>query len=150
MATTYIVNGHLGTIYLSQLDPDIITEICPTCGDWDTIIGRFDSNSVEDAADAAISAYKNSVAFLPTPADLAVYVDGHFVHSYKYADLMDMWDEVEDAFTEEHLRLYGKLLQENCHKGCEFKNEAIDLMVSKRDEYIKDYSFILDAMGENR
>jgi hypothetical protein len=149
MATTYIVNGHLGTIYLSQLDPDIITEICPTCGDWDNIIGEFDSRSIEDAANAAILAYENDVAFLPTPADLAC-VDGYPAYPYEYADLKDMWDEVEDAFTEEHLRRYGELLQKNCHRGCEFKDEAIDLMVSRRDEYIKDYSFILDAMGENR
>ena len=149
MATTYIVNGHLGTIYLSQLDPDIITEICPTCGDWDNIIGEFDSRSIEDAANAAILAYENDVAFLPTPADL-MCVDGYPAYPYEYADLKDMWDEVEDAFTEENLRRYGELLQKNCHKGCEFKDEAIDLMVSKRDEYIKGYSFILDAMGENR
>lgn len=149
MATTYIVNGHLGTFYLSQLDPDIITEICPTCGDWDTIVGEFDDRSIEDAANAAILAYENDVAFLPTPADLTC-VDGYPEYPYEYADLKDMWDEVEDAFTEEHLRRYGELLQKNCHKGCEFKDEAIDLMVSKRDEYIKDYSFILDAMGENR
>lgn len=149
MATTYIVNGHLGTIYLSQLDPDIITEICPTCGDWDSIIGEFDDRSIEDAANAAILAYENDVAFLPTPADL-MCVDGYPEYPYEYADLKDMWDEVEDAFTEEHLRRYGELLQKNCHKGCKFKDEAIDLMVSKRDEYIKDYSFILDAMGENR
>lgn len=63
MAKTYIVSGHLGGMYLSCDDPDLITEPCGSCGDSDWICGEFDDGDPREAAEELWRAYLGDYRF---------------------------------------------------------------------------------------
>ena len=63
MAKTYIVNGHLGGMYLSQMDPEDIMEPCETCGDNDWICGELDDEDPREVAEELWRAYLEDYRF---------------------------------------------------------------------------------------
>ena len=52
----HLVEGHLGSYYISTKDPDYIEEICPKCNDYDEILTSWD-NSQKNARTNAIVKY---------------------------------------------------------------------------------------------
>lgn len=132
MATTYIVSGHLGGMYLSQGNPDDIQEFCEQCGDCDWIVGEFDTeDAVGDIANKAVLCYANNWMFLPEEADLKEY-------SYTLPELQDMWEEVEEAFSEKELSEW--------FENMKFADDVTAYVLAHRNDYISEYSFIKEAM----
>lgn len=132
----YIVEGHLGTWYLSNENIRDIERVCEQCGDWDTVVGQVNLHE-PNAAEILLDAYA-SYQILPEEEDLTYY-------TYSNQELQDMWEKVEDAFSKERVVAFGEMLQRaSC--GMELSDEIIDDMVSKSDEYIKKYRFLLDAI----
>lgn len=64
MATTYIVEGHLGGMYISQSSPDDIEWPCSSCGDSDIIVDEFDSTDENDVVRALIEAFRDTIAWV--------------------------------------------------------------------------------------
>lgn len=132
MATTYIVEGHLGGMYLSQEDPEVIQEFCEQCGDCDWIVGEFDSeDSAENIADIATFCYVDYWVHLPMKEDVKDY-------PYTLPELEEMIETVEEAFSEDALRSWFNEM--------EFSKEVADAAIARREEYIANYSFIREAM----
>lgn len=132
----YIVEGHLGTWYLSNENIEDIERVCEQCGDWDTVVGRVNT-CAPNAAEVLLDAYA-AYQLLPEEEDMAYYC-------YTNQELQDMWEDVEDAFSTKSIVAFGKMLQRASY-GVKLSDEIIDDMVSKSGEYIKKYRFLLDAI----
>lgn len=101
MATTYIVEGHLGGTYLSQDAPADIEYPCSSCGDSDIITYSFDSADEDDVVRALANAYRDA-AWL----DLTVEREEDATEEA----VKDMNEEIDDMFDDEALDAWCNML----------------------------------------
>lgn len=139
MATTYIVEGHLGGIYLSQADIDVITKRCPQCGDCDWPIADFDPNDEESVLRALHDAYLG-LSYLPTKE----YVEGY---PHTADELKDVREEVQDAFYEKNMRSFCDTLNEHpWPKEAGIPASTVDKFVSLGSQYLSEFDFLDKAL----
>ncbi len=60
MTDVYIVENHLGGLYLTTCCREDIEQPCPQCGDWDTVLDRFEKGDAKSARRALSSVFVDS------------------------------------------------------------------------------------------
>lgn len=141
MATTHIVEGHLGGVYLSQADIDVITERCPQCGDCDWPIADFNPSDEESVLRALHHAYLR-LSHLPTEGDIEDRERG-----YTIDELKDMREEVQDAFYEKNMRSFCDALNKHpWPKEAGIPASTVDKFVSLGGQYLSEFDFLDKAI----
>ena len=102
MATTYIVEGHLGGMYISQSSPDDIEWPCSSCGDSDIIVGEFDSADENDVAQALVTAFRDSIAWYD------FYIRGE--DDANDENVKRVHEEIDDMFDDESIDCFLDML----------------------------------------
>ena len=74
MTTAYLVEGHLGGLYVSTSDPSVITTYCDQCGDHDIVVASWQEHDIEAEAKAIAKYFLDSWNQAPeTPWDAIRY-----------------------------------------------------------------------------
>lgn len=132
VSRVYVVESHLGGTYLSDAEPEVIEEVCSSCGDSDWIIGSFESGDEDSAVVALAEAYCRDL-----------WWDTEVEDGYTEEDVADIRGAIDEVSDPRSLARFVNMLDEP--RGRYLPSPAVPRFISLADALRADLTADLEA-----